>query len=79
MILSVTFSKPVSNIQDFQEFFEHPYQKIKVNIQNSNGKTSYFAQMFTQTQVFHKHFLPDELDDFIEKNAGKTFKNCLIK
>jgi hypothetical protein len=52
MILSVTFSKPVSNIQDFQEFFEHPYQKIKVNIQNSNGKTSYFAQMFTQTQVF---------------------------
>ena len=79
MILSVTFSKPVSNIQDFQEFFEHPYQKIKVNIQNSNGKTSYFAQMFTQTQVFHKHFLQDELDDFIEKNAGKTFKNCLIK
>ena len=79
MILSVTFSKPVSNIQDFQEFFEHPYQKIKVNIQNSNGKTSYFAQMFTQTQVFHKHFLPEELDDFIEKNAGKTFKNCLIK
>ena len=50
MILSVTFSKPVSNIQDF---FEHSYQKIKVNIQNSNGKTSYFAQMFTQTQVFH--------------------------
>lgn len=76
MILSVTFSKPVSNIQDF---FEHSYQKIKVNIQNSNGKTSYFAQMFTQTQVFHKHFLPEELDDFIEKNAGKTFKNCLIK
>lgn len=76
MILSVTFSKPVSNIQDF---FEHNYQKIKVNIQNSNGKTSYFAQMFTQTQVFHKHFLPEELDNFIEENAGKTFKNCLVK
>ena len=70
MILSVTFSKPVSNIQDF---FEHSYQKIKVNIQNSNGKTSYFAQMFTQTQVFHKHFLPEELDDFYWKKCRQNF------
>ena len=76
MILSVTFSKPVSNIQDF---FEHSYQKIKVNIQNSNGKTSYFAQMFTQTQVFHKHYSEAELNEFIETHAGKTFKNCLVK
>ena len=73
MILAITFSKPSSNIQ---EVLGKPYQKIKINIQNSNGKTSYYAQMFTQTQVFHKHFSEEELNAFIEEHAGKTFKNC---
>ena len=76
MILAITFSKPSSNIQ---EVLGKPYQKIKINIQNSNGKTSYFAQMFTQTQVFHKHFSEEELNAFIEEHAGKTFKNCFEK
>lgn len=76
MILSATFSKPVSNITDY---FEHSYQKVKVNIQNANGKMSYFAQMFTQTQVFHKHFTESELEKFIDEHAGKSFKNCFIK
>ena len=30
---------------------------------NENGKTSYYAQMFTQTQVFHKHFSEEELNE----------------
>ena len=76
MILAITFSKPSSNIQ---EVLGKPYQKIKINIQNSNGKTSYYAQMFTQTQVFHKHFSEEELNAFIEEHAGKTFKNCFEK
>ena len=33
--------------------------------------------MFTKTQVFHKHFSEQELNDFIELHAGTTFKNCV--
>lgn len=74
MILSVTLSKPVSNIA---EILDKPYEKIKIRIENSAGKTSYFAEMFTKTQVFHKHFSEQELEDFLNLNAGTTFKNCV--
>lgn len=76
MIFSVILSKPTSNVENV---LGKPYEKIKINIENSNGKISYFAQMFTKTQVFHKHFLEDELLDFLEKNEGITFKNCIKK
>ena len=74
MILSVTLSKPVNNIS---EILDKPYEKIKIKIENSGGKASYFAEMFTKTQVFHKHFSEQELNDFIEQHAGTTFKNCV--
>ena len=74
MILSVSFSKPS---KDVEKILGKEYQKIKIKIENSGGKTSYFAQMFTQKQVFHKHFSEAELDDFIKDNAGTTFKNCV--
>lgn len=76
MIFSVVLSKPTSNVENV---LGKPYEKIKINIENSNGKISYFAQMFTKTQVFHKHFLEDELLDFLAKNEGITFKNCIKK
>lgn len=76
MILSVTLSKPISNIENF---LEKPYEKIKINLKNSDGKISYFAQMFTKTQVFHKHFSEEELLDFLSKTEGKIFKNCVKK
>lgn len=76
MILSVTLSKPISNIENF---LEKPYEKIKINLKNSDGKISYFAQMFTKTQVFHKHFSEEELSDFLSKTEGKIFKNCIKK
>lgn len=76
MILSVTLSKPVSNIENF---LDKPYEKIKINLKNSDGKISYFAQMFTKTQVFHKHFSEEELLDFLTKTEGKIFKNCVKK
>jgi len=74
MILSVTLSKPCSNISDI---LDKPYEKIKIKIENSAGKTSYFAEMFTKTQVFHKHFSEEELEDFLTQHAGTTFKNCV--
>ncbi|HAM77581.1 MAG TPA: methyltransferase [Treponema sp.] len=74
MILSATLSKPAKNVE---ELLGRPYEKIKIKIENGGGEVSYFAQMFTKTQVFHKHLNEKELDEFLEANAGITFKNCL--
>lgn len=76
MILSVTFSKPTSKVE---ELLGRPYEKIKINIENAAGKTGYFAQMFTQKQVFHQHFTEEELNTFIKEHAGTTFKNCITR
>lgn len=74
MILSVTLSKPAKNIQ---EMLGKEYEKIKIKIKNSADGISYFAEMFTKTQAFHKHFTEEELEDFLLANEGKSFKNCV--
>ena len=74
MILSVTLSKPVNNIE---ETLGKPYTKIKIRAVNTAEGASYAAEMFTKTQVFHKKFSEAELDDFLAANAGVTFKNCV--
>ncbi|MCQ2591768.1 MAG: SAM-dependent methyltransferase [Treponema sp.] len=74
MILSITFSKPVSNVE---QILGRPYGKIKIKAVNTAGGTSYFAEMFTKTQVFHQYFTLEELNAFFEEHAGKTFKNCV--
>lgn len=74
MILSVTLSKPS---KDVEEILERPYEKIKIKIENSSKGTGYFGEMFTKTQVFHEHFTEQQLQDFLEKHAGTTFKNCV--
>ena len=74
MILSVSFSKPCSTVN---EAMGRNYKKIKVKIENSEGKTGYYAEMFTEKQVFHKHFTEGELEAFIKLHAGTTFKNCI--
>lgn len=61
MILSVTLSKPVNNIE---ESLGKPYTKIKIRAVNSAGGASYAAEMFTKTQVFHKKFSDSELEIF---------------
>ena len=33
--------------------------------------------MFTEKQVFHKHFTEGELEAFMKQHAGTTFKNCI--
>ena len=74
MILSITFSKPCSTVNDV---LGKDYEKIKVKIENSGGKTGYFMEMFTQKQVFHKHLTTQELEDFVKAHAGTTFRNCV--
>lgn len=74
MILSVTLSKPAKNIEDI---LGKSYEKIKIKAQNSAEGTVYFAEMFTKTQVFHQKMGTEELQDFISKHAGTTFKNCV--
>ena len=74
MILSVTLSKPSKNVQ---EILGREYEKIKIKIKNSADGISYYAEMFTKTQAFHKHFSEKELEDFLLQNEGKSFKNCI--
>lgn len=74
MILSVTLSKPVNNIE---EILGRPYMKIKIRAVNTADGASYQAEMFTKTQVFHKKFSEGELDDFLKANSGITFKNVV--
>ena len=74
MILSATFSKPAPYVA---EILGKDYKKIKIKIENSGGKTGYFAEMFTEKQVFHRHLTVDELEEFIRQHAGTTFKNCV--
>ncbi len=74
MLLSATFSKPDSSVL---EVLGRDYKKIKIRIENSEGKTGYYAEMFTEKQVFHKHFSEKELEDFTKQHAGTTFKNCI--
>ena len=74
MILSATFSKPAPSVA---EILGKDYKKIKIKIENSSGKTGYFAEMFTEKQVFHKHLTTEELEDFVKAHAGTTFRNCV--
>jgi len=76
MILSVTLSKPVNNIE---ETLGREYIKIKIRAVNTADGASYQAEMFTKTQVFHQKFSERELDDFLKANSGVTFKNVVTR
>ena len=76
MIISCTFSKPSKNIE---EILGRPYQRIKAQAANNSNKTLYYVEKFTKTQAFHEQKTEEELSEFIEKHAGKTFKNCIVR
>lgn len=76
MIISVTFSKPVKNCA---EIIGKPYTRIKIRAAHNANGTSYSAEYFTDTQVFHSQQTEEELISFIKKHAGTTFKNCIIR
>ena len=78
MILSVTFSKPVKNIS---EILGEDYTRVKIKLLTASLAASknenYFAEFYTQKQVFHKKMSEAELNEFISTHAGTTFKNCV--
>ena len=74
MILSATFSKPGS---DVEAKLGRQYKKIKISVENKDGATGYFAQMFTEKQVFHEHLTEVEFEAFLKEHAGTTFKNVV--
>ncbi|MDY2843781.1 MAG: SAM-dependent methyltransferase [Treponema sp.] len=76
MILSVTFSKPVKNIS---EILGNDFVRVKIKLTASSVAKSenYFAEFYTEKQVFHKKFSQLELDDFIKTHGGTTFKNVV--
>ena len=78
MILSVTFSKPVKNIS---EILGEDYTRVKIKLLTSSlsavKNENYFAEFYTEKQVFHKKMSEAELNDFIATHAGTTFKNCV--
>lgn len=76
MIISATFSKPVKNIQDI---LGRPYLRMKIRAANNSNNTSYMVEAFTEKQAFHEQKTEAELNTFIEKHAGITFKNCVIR
>lgn len=76
MIISVTFSKP--SPQCTGEFGRN-YLRIKIKSAGKSSDEMYFAEFFTETQVFHERLNVEELDAFIDKHGGKTFKNCVIR
>ena len=74
MILSATFSKPGS---DVEAKLGRQYKKIKISVENKDGATGYFVQMFTEKQVFHEHLTEVEFEAFLKEHAGTTFKNVV--
>lgn len=78
MLLSVTFSKPIKNIS---EILGEDYTRVKIKLLTASLAASknenYFAEFYTQKQVFHKKMSEAELNEFIAAHAGTTFKNCV--
>mgnify|MGYP003571335585 CR=1 FL=1 len=74
MLLSATLSKPTA---EAEKVFNRPVIKIKLTASASASGYSYYMEQFTEKQVFHQHLTEDEASEFLEKHAGKTFKNCV--
>ena len=73
MILSVTLSKPTSQIQSL---LGKKYERVKIRFKGGTD-TPYFAEFFTEKQSFHKNFSEGELEEFLSANIGRSFKNCV--
>ena len=80
MILSVTFSKPS---KDIENIMGKPYIRVRIVKDSKSAlKASdkgYFAEFFTQKQAFHQNMSLQEVRDFINLHAGKTFKSAVVR
>lgn len=65
-LFSATFAKPT---------VDSKFNKIKININNH----SFFVQMYTSTQAFHKNLSNEELKTFLQENIGVNFKHVYIE
>ena len=79
MILSATLSKPVGTISDI---LGNDFTRVKIRrlaSSSSRACEAYFAEFFTEKQVFHKRMTESALGEFIDEHAGKTFRSCVIR
>lgn len=79
MILSATLSKPVGTISDI---LGNDFTRVKIRrlaSSSSRAGEAYFAEFFTEKQVFHKRMSETALGEFIDEHAGKTFRSCVIR
>ena len=77
MILSATFSKPSKKCG---EILGKPYVRVRLWRNPSSGvslSAFYTAEFFTATQSFTKKMTEDEVKEFVESHAGKTFKSVV--
>ena len=77
MIFSVTLSKPVKNIR---ELLGDDYMRVRIKYLPSSkneGEDIYFAEFFTEKQVFHKKMSVEELSDFLSAHEGTSFRSCV--
>lgn len=72
MILSATFSVPTKQCN---ANMGRDYTKIKFT---KNGE-KFDGEFFTQKQVFHSTYTTEQLEDFIQKQMGASFKNGFVK
>lgn len=72
MILSATFSVPTKQCN---ANLGRDYTKIKFT---KNGE-KFDGEFFTQKQVFHSTYTTEQLEDFIQKQMGASFKNGFVK
>lgn len=79
MILSATLSKPVGTISDI---LGNDFTRVKIRrlaSSSSRAGEAYFAEFFTEKQVFHRRMTESALGEFIDEHAGKTFRSCVIR
>jgi SAM-dependent methyltransferase len=81
MILSATLSKPAVCTTTL---LGDDYRRIKIKLITASTREHadvqdrmYFAEFYTETQVFHKKMTVPELSTFLEIHAGKTFRACV--
>ncbi|MBP3449837.1 MAG: hypothetical protein J6K22_05185 [Spirochaetaceae bacterium] len=65
-LISATFAKPT---------VDSKFNKVKININNN----TFFVQMYTSTQAFHKNLSREEVKTFLQENIGINFKHVYIE
>ncbi|MGN0728661.1 class I SAM-dependent methyltransferase [Treponema sp.] len=79
MIFTAVLSKPSKNCA---EILGRAYIKVRIWKNTSlpiKKQNEFHAEFFTDKQAFQKNFSLEQVQEFIEKHAGTTFKNCIVR